>query len=368
MIPGILNISKLLGAGDIMWTKNSPMKYRKLSQEFLGLLCISAAISGVFYSFLTVTVRSIAAGYYTKQGFSSYEVTMQVINITPWIGSISLGAAVFLFLFLFLFLTSQKLIYLDHIIQGVEMLRTNHMDHTVPLEGNNEFTRLAESINYLAKVETELKEKEKKLQEEREILIRSLSHDIRTPLTSIMAYSEFLSKKSQDYPPEIKDYLTLMHKKGMQIKILTNQLLDRSEQELIFIENGRMFIEQLTYDFEELVGEDYPCDIDLTNCPTFQGEFCIQDFQRISDNLISNIHKYAEEGVPLILKVYEEDGRLVLRQKNQKKTLPSNIESYNLGLESIRRIAENFGGGIEIFNEEDSFEIVIRLLEIPSFL
>lgn len=347
-----------------MWTRKTPIKYRKLSQELLGLLCISAAISGIFYSFLTVTVRSIATGYYTKQGFSSYEVTMQVINITPWIGSISLGAAVFLFLFLFLFLTSQKLIYLDHIIQGVEMLRTNHMDHTVPIEGNNEFTRLAESINYLARVERELKEKESQLQEEREILIRSLSHDIRTPLTSIMAYSEFLSKKSQDYPQEIKDYLALMHKKGMQIKILTNQLLDRSERELIFIENGRMFIEQLTYDFEELVGEDYPCKIDLENCPSFQGEFCIQDFQRISDNLISNIHKYAEEGEPLILKVYEEKGHLVLLQKNQKKKTPAETESYNLGLESIRRIAVNFGGGIEIFNEEDTFEIIITFFKL----
>ncbi len=349
-----------------MSIRRKHLKYKKLSQELLGLLCISASVSGIFYSLVTLMVRSIATSYYTNQGFSSYEVTMQIINITPWIGNISLGASVFLFVFLFLFLTGQKLLYLDDIIQGVEMLRANHMAHKVPIEGNNELTKLAESINYLARVERELKEKEEGLKAEREALIRSLSHDIRTPLTSILSYTEYLNKNSQNYPTEIRDYLSLMNKKGMQIKLLTNQLLDRSERKLIFIENGRFFIEQLAYDFEEMVGEDYPCEINIDQCPSFQGEYCIQDFQRISDNLISNIHKYAQEGEPVILRVYEENNYLVLCQKNQKKIPKTAIESYKIGLESIRRIVENFGGNIQVFDLENTFEIIITFFPLQK--
>lgn len=342
-----------------MSIRRKHLKYKKLSQELLGLLCISASVSGIFYSIVTLMVRSIASGYYINQGFSSYEVTMQIINITPWIGNISLIASVFLFVFLFLFLTGQKLLYLDDIIQGVEMLRTNHMAHKVPIEGNNELTKLAESINYLARVERELKEKEENMKQEREALIRALSHDIRTPLTSILSYTEYLNKNAKAYPEEIREYLSLMNKKGMQIKLLTNQLLDKSERKLIFIENGRFLIEQLAYDFEETVGEDYPCEINIHNCPSFTGEYCIQDFQRISDNLISNIHKYAKKGAPVVLAFYEEDNYLVLRQKNEKHSPHPATESYKIGLESIRRIVEGFGGSIQVFDLEDTFEIII---------
>ena len=341
-------------------------KYKKLSQELLALLCISAAISGIFYSLVTLMVRSIATTHYANQGFSSYEVTMQVINITPWIGSISLGASVFLFVSLFLFFTGQKLLYLESIIRGVEMLRTNHMEHNVPVEGNNELTKLAESINYLARVERELKEKEANLKEEREALIRALSHDIRTPLTSIMAYTEYLSKNSFHYPQEIKDYLSLMNKKGMQIKVLTNQLLDRSERKLIFIEDGRFLIEQLAYDFEEMLGDDFPCQIDIDHCPSFSGEYCIQDFQRISDNLISNIHKYAREGSPILLQIYEENNYLILKQRNEKKEGPISAESHRIGLESIRRIVENFNGNVQVMDSDDIFEITITVFLVSQ--
>ena len=347
-----------------MSIKRSHSKYKKLSQEMLSTLCLSAAISGVFYSLVTIAVRALLTSHYTRQGFNSYEITMQIINITPWIGSISLGVTVFLFVFLFLFLTGQKLLYLEDIIEGVEMLRTNHMEHHVPIEGNNELTKLAESINYLARVERELKEKESDMKNEREALIRSLSHDIRTPLTSIMSYTEYLLKNSSAYPAEIKDYLTLMSKKASQIKLLTNQLLDRSERKLIFIEDGRFLIEQLAYDFEELLGEDYPCHIDMEECPSFQGEYCIQDFQRISDNLISNIHKYAKEGSPVYLKVYCQNGHLVLKQSNEKKEETSTVESYKIGLESIRRIAESFGGYLQVYNTENQFEIIITFFTV----
>lgn len=364
MIPEILNILKLPGVGDIMLTKGKHRKYKKLSQELLALLCISAAISSIFYSLITLMVRSIATTHYANQGFSSYEVTMHVINISPWIGSIGLGASVFLFVSLFLFFTGQKLLYLESIIQGVEMLRTNHMAHNVPIEGNNELTKLAESINYLARVERELKEKETSLKEEREALIRALSHDIRTPLTSIMSYTEYLSKNSLHYPEEIREYLSLMNKKGMQIKILTNQLLDRSERELIFIEDGRFFIEQLAYDFEEMLGDDFPCHIDIESCPSFQGEYCIQDFQRVSDNLISNIHKYAREGSTVFLQIYEENNYLVLKQSNEKKEGPISVESHHIGLESIRRIVDNFKGSVQILDSDSQFEITINFFPL----
>ena len=127
----------------------------------------------------------------------------------------------FKFMVLFLFLLGQKIAYLNEIIRGVEALRTHKMDFTMRLEGNNELTELAESINFLSFTQRELQLQEKQIQEERENLIRELSHDIRTPLTSILSYSEYMMKKGQKEQieqMEIVNYISMMQQKSEQIK------------------------------------------------------------------------------------------------------------------------------------------------------
>ena len=66
-------------------------------------------------------------------------------------------------------------------------------------EGNDELTKLAESINYLSESQNDIIRKEKEMKEKRELFIRSLSHDIRTPLTSIIAYSDFMIDKKRAF-------------------------------------------------------------------------------------------------------------------------------------------------------------------------
>ena len=72
----------------------------------------------------------------------------------------------------------------------------------VPVEGNNELTQLAKSVNYLSQTQREVKQREQALSAEKEQFIRGLSHDIRTPLTSIMAYSELLAGEKAVAPEE----------------------------------------------------------------------------------------------------------------------------------------------------------------------
>ena len=62
----------------------------------------------------------------------------------------------------------------------------------MPIEGDNELKELAESINFLSETERRLRQLETELQAEKEQLIRDLSHDIRTPLTAMLSYSDYL--------------------------------------------------------------------------------------------------------------------------------------------------------------------------------
>lgn len=77
----------------------------------------------------------------------------------------------------------------------MEALRTHRMDFTMPIEGDNELKELAESINFLSETERRLRQLETELQAEKEQLIRDLSHDIRTPLTAMLSYSDYLGGK-----------------------------------------------------------------------------------------------------------------------------------------------------------------------------
>lgn len=209
----------------------------------MGLLCITAAIALFFFGFLYLTANAIASTYLLENDILLTEG--QLLTLQGGIRSLSLLSAVLLFLALFLFLLGQKMAYLREIIQGVEALRTHRMDFTMPIEGDNELKELAESINFLSETERRLRQLETELQAEKEQLIRDLSHDIRTPLTAMLSYSDYLGRKETLEQEEVQEYIALVQRKGQQIKALTDRLLDSGSRDLETIEDGKLLMEQL---------------------------------------------------------------------------------------------------------------------------
>lgn len=338
---------------------------QKLSREILLIFLISVATGLAVYFFLLSMAGPIVWNYCEVNHIVLTE--MQQIDTDYFIQNGSLLVAVLLFLLVFLVLMGRKLSYLQTILNGIDALRIHHMDYSIPIEGDNEFTELARSINYLSKTERELDEKEKQMKQERELLIRALSHDIRTPLTAIRSYSELMADRAEETEltqEEMKDYIHLMMRKADQMKELTDQLLENSRHRPEWIEDGKLLMEQLVLEWVEQVEDRFECNIDLTECPTFAARIDIRDFQRIFDNLHSNIEKYADENASVELMIGVTDGRLCIRQKNKKKKDAVYVESHQIGLLSIKSIAGNYGGSVVVRNEEETFEIQILLLEI----
>lgn len=337
---------------------------KKLSREIVGLLCITAAIALFFFCFLYLTANAIATTYHLEKNIVLTEG--QLLTLQAWIRSISLLSAVLLFLALFLFLLGQKMAYLREIIQGVEALRTHRLDFTMPIEGDNELTELAESINFLSETERRLRQRETELRKEKEQLIRDLSHDIRTPLTAMLSYSDYLGQKTTLEQGEMQEYIALMQRKGRQIKALTDRLLDSGSGNLETIEDGRLLMEQLAGEWEEILEDTFPCIVDTKNCPTFCGFFDIQELRRIFDNLASNVEKYADREQPVELQVDAVEKRLRISQRNGVKIDTVPVESNQIGLESIRRIAALYGGTVQVSIEEGIFSIQITLSEVEG--
>lgn len=342
-----------------MLRNDGQRKTKRLSREILELLLITALISLFFWGFLYLTANAISETYYAERGVRLSEG--QWLSLQTWIRSISLLSAVILFLVLFLFLLGQKLAYLREIIQGVDALRTHRLENTIAIREANELTELAEHINFLSETERRLRQQEGALQEERERMIRDLSHDIRTPLTAILSYTDYMSQKEGAEDAELKEYFSLVRKKAQQMKGMTDRLLESSRRTPALVENGRLLMEQLAGEWEEVLEERFSCDSSLEECADFQAEWDMQEILRIFDNLSSNVEKYADAEQVVFLRIETEGDSLRILQKNAVGQTEQTRESNKIGLESIRRIAEGYGGSVAVSATEQAFEIEIRL-------
>ena len=110
------------------------------------------------------------------------------------------------------------------------------------------------------------------------------------------------------------------NEKGQQIKALTDRLLDSGSRDLETIEDGKLLMEQLAGEWEEILENTFPCIVDTKNCPAFYGSFDIQELRRIFDNLASNVEKYADREQPVELRIDAVDKRLRVCQRNGIKT------------------------------------------------
>ena len=218
----------------------------------------------------------------------------------------------------------------------------------------------------LSETERRLRHRETALRAEKEQLIRDLSHDIRTPLTAMLSYSDYLGQKETLEQEEMQEYIALIQRKGQQIKALTDRLLDSGSRNLEAIEDGKLLMEQLVGEWEEILEDTFPCIVDMKKCPTFRGSFDIQELRRIFDNLASNVEKYADWERPVELWVDAVDKRLRICQRNGIKADTVPVESNQIGLESIRRIAALYGGTVQVSIEQGIFSIQITLSEIDG--
>ena len=333
-------------------------KRRKLSSEILGLLAVTLILALLLLQFLGIVARAMIDSFLFMRDIVLTEA--QYAQLDDWVFHLSLLVSVAFFIILFLFLLGERLSYIREVLAGIDALRSGQEDYVVPLEGSNELTQLAEAVNYLSRTQREVKEQERVLNEEKEQFIRALSHDIRTPLTSIMAYSELLTGANTVDPQEQTRYLELIQHKAGQIKDMTDILLDGSKRNPEYFEDARLLIEQLTAEFEEMLEDGFSIEASL-DCPAFPGTFDVQELRRIFDNLVSNVQKYADPDRPVKISISLEGVQLLIRQENAVRERIAPADGYQIGLRSIQRIAQNYAGQVDVQKDDAAFAITITL-------
>lgn len=218
-------------------------------------------------------------------------------------------------------------------------------------------------------------------------LITNVSHDIKTPLTSIINYVELIKREEVDNE-KVQHYLEVLDKKSQRLKQLTEDLVEVSR-----ISSGNIELERVPIDFGELLRqamgefEDKFTEHELKMVERIPEEahMIFADGRRtfrIMDNLLQNIYKYAMPGTRVYIDLTCENERVRLEIKNISKA-PLNIEvselmerfvrgdqsrtteGSGLGLSIARDLVRMQDGEFQVYLDGDLFKVVI---EFPEYI
>ena len=270
---------------------------------------------------------------------------------------------------------------LDAIKKGVSEVRNGNVAYKIPELRCEDMKALAANINDIAMGLDESVSAKVKAERMKTELITNVSHDIKTPITSIINYTELLSKV-EDLPEEAKDYVAVIAKKSDRLKNLTQDLFDISK---VQSGNDDVILEKL--DVSLLVGQALgEHDNEIQNSGL---QFCVdtpkelfisadgRKMSRVMSNLISNILKYTMKNTRVFITARDKDGMIRIEFKNiSAYPLDFNVEEITqrfvrgdesrtaegngLGLAIAKSYTEICNGSFEIVVDGDMFKAIIQ--------
>lgn len=249
------------------------------------------------------------------------------------------------------YLLIKKLAYLSDIIEGAENIKNGNLSYKIEVKDNDNFTTLAQNINNIGEGLENSIDKQLRSERMKSELITNVSHDLKTPLTSIINYIDLIKDEKNIQPEYINDYVNVLDSKSKRLKSLIEDLFEASKASSGNIE---LNIERIEFDqlIRQAIGEveerllQSNLDIKL-NIPKEKIHINADGkrLYRVLENLLSNIAKYSLSNTRVYIDVTTEDQKVKLVMKN--------ISSYELNFDA-EDIVERFKRGDESRNTEGS--------------
>ena len=269
---------------------------------------------------------------------------------------------------------------MDEIRKGTKEIKGGKLSYKIAAPHSADLKELADDINHIAKGLDESVAAKLKAEKLKTELITNVSHDLKTPLTSIISYTELLSKV-EDLPEEASDYIAIIASKSDKLKRLTQDLFDiskvQSGNENINFErlDAALLIEQSLAEYEKEInssGLDFVVNLEKDVYISADGK----KMSRAVGNLIGNILKYSMSGTRVFILLRANEGKAWMEFKNIASYYmdfdPEEIvgrfvrgdesrssEGSGLGLAIAKSYVEACKGSFELNIDGDLFKITI---------
>lgn len=265
---------------------------------------------------------------------------------------------------------------------GLETIAAGNLDYkldTTNLQQDNK--EIAEAANKIADGLQNAVEKSMKNERMRSELITNVSHDIKTPLTSIINYVDLL-KREDIQNPQVKGYIDILDAKSQRLKHLTEDLVEASKVSSgnVELHMDNLFVQELLQQAEGEVSEELKArNLELVSSLTAEPAIIKADGRqmwRIFENLLNNIAKYALEGTRVYIDLTKENKKATLMFKNMSQEalninadelterfvrgdISRTTEGSGLGLSIAKSLTELQGGEFEIYLDGDLFKVTL---------
>lgn len=267
----------------------------------------------------------------------------------------------------------------ERIVEALHRMRGGDMESRLTDMPEGVFAEMAEDLGSLGDGMQAALQNEVRAERMKSELITNVSHDLKTPLTSILSYSDLLSQLELT-PEEANDYAKIIHQKSLRLKNLTSDLFDISK-----VQSGveQMVCERLdavTLVRQALAEQEAQNSGLVLKVTLPERELPIwadgRKMSRVLENLIGNCVKYAMKGTRVFVSLDERDGKVVFEVKNTanyemdfaadeiterfvRGDAARSTEGSGLGLAIAKSYTEACGGAFEVTVDGDLFKVRI---------
>lgn len=252
--------------------------------------------------------------------------------------------ALIVFIISFFNLTRDKMRYINNISTGVGKISSGDLEYRIEEVGEDEISKIARNINSMAKEINDRMEKERRAEKTKNDLITNVSHDLRTPLTSVMGYIGLIKAGKYDNQEQMEEYLDIAFKKSEKIKVLMEDLFEYTK-----LSNDMVKLDKTEVDIGEFLSqliEEYTPVFDDNEIKVIKdierNLICNIDTNkmlRVFENLISNVIKYATKPCDFEVTLMKLGGKVRIEFANRCEHIPK--DKINKLFDRFYRIDES---------------------------
>ncbi|MFC4772462.1 sensor histidine kinase [Enterococcus hermanniensis] len=275
---------------------------------------------------------------------------------------------------------------LRHIINELHYIANGNYDYRIPFELRGDLSKVVDSINGLVDSTVAAIEDERAIEKSKDELITNVSHDIRTPLTSIIGYLGLIEDGQYQSPDEILKYTSIAYNKAKQMKSLVEDLFEYSK-----VRQPSVPVNTISFDMVQLL-EQLAADFELearkkniqvlveTQEPQLIMDGDTEKLVRVFNNLITNAFKYGTDADKILIGIEKSKNEAIVTVKNNGKEIPrealdqlfdrfyrvdesrsQEISGTGLGLAIAQNIINLHGGYIYAQSNEEWTSFIIHL-------
>lgn len=216
-----------------------------------------------------------------------------------------------------------------HVIGELHYIADGHLDHRINFRVNRDLQRVIDSVNTLVDSTVRSMEEERKIEKSKDELITNVSHDLRTPLTSIIGYLGLIEDNQYQTKEELTKYTHTAFVKAQQMKVLVEDLFEYTK-----VRQTSTPITKTTFDMEqmldqlaasfELEANKKGMQINVTCNPApLMMEADTEKLGRVFNNLIANALKYGKGGKQITLAAEKIGQEAIIKVSNDGQQIPS---------------------------------------------